>query len=68
MNKLTGAIMLVAAAISGHAVFVFLASHPEIRKYDVPPSVAKMVMFAIGVTTLLGLWGVYYLFRKDEPH
>ncbi len=65
MNKITGAILMLAAAVSGHGVFMFLASHPEIHKYDVPSSVSKMVLFAIGATTLLGLWGVFYLFRKD---
>lgn len=67
MNKITGAILMLAAAVSGHAVFVFLASHPEIHKYNIPGSVSNMVMFAIGTTTLLGLWAVYYLFKKD-PH
>lgn len=65
MNKITGAILMLAAAVSGHGVFVFLASHPEIHKYDIPPSVSRMVLIAIAATTLLGLWGVFYLFRKD---
>jgi protein-S-isoprenylcysteine O-methyltransferase Ste14 len=65
MNKITGAILMLAAAVSGHGIFVFLASHPEIHKYDVPPSVARMVLFGIATTTLLGLWGVFLLFRKD---
>ncbi|MEX0676416.1 MAG: hypothetical protein WD063_05040 [Pirellulales bacterium] len=65
MNKITGAILMLAAAISGHSVFVFLASHPEIHKYDIPPSVSRMVLFAIATTTVLGLWGAYYLFRQD---
>ena len=65
MNKITGAILMLAAAVSGHGVFVFLASHPEIHKYDIPLSVSRMVLFAIAATTLLGLWGVFYLFRKD---
>lgn len=67
MNKITGAILMLAAAVSGHAVFVFLASRPEIHKYDIPPSVSKMVLTAIGIAALLGLWGAYYLFRRD-PH
>lgn len=66
MNKLTGAILLLAAAVSGHAVFVFLAAHPQIRKYDVPNSVSNMVFFAIAITTLLGMWGMVLLFRQDH--
>ena len=65
MNKIAGAILMLAAAVSGHAVFVFLASHTEIEKYDIPQSVTNMVMFAIATTTVLGLWGAYYLFRND---
>jgi len=65
MNKITGAILMLAAAVSGHGIFVFLASHPEIHKYNVPPIVSKMVLFAIATTALLGLWGVYHLFKKD---
>jgi len=65
MNKITGAILMLSAAVSGHGVFVFLANHPEIHKYDIPLSVSRMVLFAIAATTLLGLWGVFYLFRKD---
>jgi hypothetical protein len=66
MNKITGAILIVAAAISGHGVFVFLASHPQIHKYDVPDSVAKMVVVAIGVASILGLWGAYLLVTRDH--
>ena len=65
MNKITGAILMLAAAVSGHGVFVFLASHPEIHKYDIPSSVSRMVLFAIATTALLGLLGAFYLFRKD---
>lgn len=65
MNKLTGAVLMLAAAVSGHGVFTFLASHPEIHKYDVPSSVSKMVLFAIATTALVGLWAVYYLFKSD---
>ena len=67
MNKLTGAILMLSAAISGHGVFVFLADHPSIRKYDVPPSVANLVLVAIAASTLLGLWGMLLLLRHD-PH
>jgi hypothetical protein len=65
MNKITGAILMLAAAVSGHAVFVFVASHPEIERSDIPKSVTNMVMFAIATTTVLGLWGAYHLFRND---
>jgi len=65
MNKISGAILMLAAAVSGHGVFVFLASHPEIHKYDIPSSVSNMVLFAIATTTVLGLWGVLHLLRKD---
>ena len=47
MNKIAGAIMILAGAIAGHGVLVFLASHPEIHKYDVPSSVANMVLVAM---------------------
>jgi len=65
MNKISGSILILAAAVSGHGVFVFLASHPQIRKYDIPDNVSKMVMFAIGASALLGLWGAYQLLRSD---
>lgn len=65
MNKITGAILMLAAAVSGHGVFVFLASHPQINKYDVPKSVSNMVLMAIATTALLGMWGVYLLWRQD---
>lgn len=65
MNKITGSILMVAAAISGHGVFVFLSMHPQIHKYDVPDSVASMVLFAIGVSSLLGLWGFVHLVKRD---
>ncbi len=66
MNKIAGAILILAAAVSGHGVFVFLASHPEIRKFDIPASVANMVLFAIGTTAVLGLWGLYFIIRRDR--
>ncbi len=65
MNKITGAILLLTAAISGHGVFVFLASHPQIRRYDIPNNVSAMVLVAIAVSAVLGLWGVYYLLKQD---
>jgi hypothetical protein len=66
MNRISGSILILAAAISGHGVFVFLASHPQIHKYDVPDSVAKMVFVAIGMSAVLGLWGVYYLLKQEH--
>jgi hypothetical protein len=66
MNKISGSILILAAAVSGHGVFVFLASHPQIHKYDVPDSVAKMVFVAIGTSAVLGLWGVYQLLTRDN--
>ena len=65
MNKISGSILILAAAISGHGVFVFLASHPQIHKYDVPESVARMVLVAIGTSIVLGLWGVRSLLKPD---
>ena len=67
MNRISGAILILAAAIAGHGVMVFLASHPQIHKYDVPDSVAKMVLVAIGTSVALGLWGAWQMFSKD-PH
>jgi len=66
MNKIAGSILILAAAVSGHGVFVFLASHPQIRKYDIPGSVTNMVMVAIGVSAVLGLWGMVHLIRNDS--
>lgn len=66
MNKLTGSILILAAAVSGHGVFVFLASHPQIHKYDVPSSVSKMVLVAIATSAVLGLWGIAHLFKQDH--
>jgi hypothetical protein len=66
MNKISGSILILAAAVSGHGVFVFLASHPQIHKYDVPDGVAKMVLAAIGTSAVLGLWGVYQLLTHDN--
>jgi hypothetical protein len=66
MNRISGSILILAAAVSGHGVFVFLASHPQIHKYDVPDSVAKMVLVAIGTSAVLGLWGLYQLLKQDK--
>lgn len=65
MNKISGSILILAAAVSGHAVMVFLAGHPRITKYDVPGSVANMVLVGIATTTVLGLWGLYHIVKKD---
>ena len=65
MNKVAGAILILAAAVAGHGVLVFLANHPSIHKYDVPTSVANMVLVGIGTATGLGLWGIYHLVKKD---
>ena len=66
MNKIAGAILILAASISGHGVFTFLASHPQIHKYDVPTSVANMVLVAIATAVMLALWGAAYLWRQDN--
>lgn len=65
MNKIAGSILILAAAVSGHGVFIFLSGHPQIHKYDIPDSVAKMVLVAIGTSVLLGLWGVVHLLKND---
>jgi hypothetical protein len=66
MNKISGSILILAAAVSGHGVFVFLASHPYIHKYDVPDSVSTMVLAAIGTSAVLGLWGLVCHIRNDS--
>ncbi len=65
MNKIAGAILILAASISGHGVFVFVANHPQIHKYDIPNSVANMVLVAIGAAVVLGLWGAFQLWKND---
>ena len=67
MNKLAGSILILSAAVSGHGVFVFLASHPQIHRYDIPGSVANMVLVAIATTAVLGFWGILHLIRKEQP-
>ena len=66
MNKIAGAILILASAISGHGVFVFLASHPEIHKYDVPAGVANMIYVAIITAVGLAVWGAMHLWRNDN--
>jgi hypothetical protein len=66
MNKIAGSILILAAAVSGHGVFVFLASHPQIRKYDIPSNVSNMVLVAIGTAAVLGLWGMVHLIKNDS--
>ena len=65
MNKIAGSILILAATVSGHGVFVFVASHPQIHKYDIPNSVSKMVLVAIGTAVVLGLWGAFHLWKND---
>ena len=67
MNKISGAILILAAAVAGHGAMVFIASHPQIHKYDVPDSVANMVLVAICTAVVLGIWGALQLVKKD-PH
>ena len=67
MNKIAGSILILSAAVSGHGVFVFLASHPQIHRYDIPGSVANMVLVAIATTAVLGFWGMLHLIRKELP-
>ncbi len=66
MNKIAGSILILAGAVSGHGVFVFLASHPQIHKYDVPGSVANMVLVAIATAAGLAIWGAAHLWRQDN--
>ena len=66
MNKIAGAILILAGAIAGHGVFVFLASHPQIHKYDIPGSVANMVLVAIATAVGLAVWGAMHVWRNDN--
>lgn len=66
MNKIAGAILILSGAIAGHGVFTFLASHPEIHKYNVPGSVANMVMVAIVTAVGLAVWGALHIWRNDQ--
>ena len=66
MNRVAGSILILAAAVSGHGVFVFLASHPQIHKYDIPGNVSNMVLLAIATSTVLGLWGALNLLKRDS--
>ncbi len=65
MNKISGSLMMVAASISGHGVFVFVAAHPQIHKYDIPNSVANMVLVAVASAVVEGLWGTYHMLKPD---
>jgi 2-methylcitrate dehydratase PrpD len=67
MNKIAGAILILAAAVSGHGVMVFLASHPQIHRYDIPAAVSNMVLVGIATAAVLGCWGMLHLIRKDLP-
>ncbi len=66
MNKIAGAILILAGAVAGHGVFVFLASHPQIHRYDVPVSVANMVLVAIATSVVLAAWGALHIWRRDN--
>jgi hypothetical protein len=66
MNKIAGAILILAGAVAGHGVFVFLSSHPQIHKYDVPGSVANMVLVAIVTAVGLAVWGAMHLWRQEN--
>jgi hypothetical protein len=66
MNRIAGAILMLAAAVAGHAVIGFLASNKEIYKYDISPIASKLVLTAIGTASVLGLWGAYLLFKQDQ--
>lgn len=66
MNKIAGAILILAAAVAGHGVFVFLASHPQIHKYDVPSSVSNMVLVAITTAVGLAAWGAMHVWRQEN--
>ncbi len=65
MNKIAGAILILAAMIVGHGVLTFLASHPHIHNYEVPPEVASMVMVGIAATIGVSILGVMFLLRND---
>jgi len=66
MNRIAGAIMVLAAAVSGHAVMAFVATNRAIYKYDISASVSKMVLVAIATSIVLGLWGGFLLFKTDH--
>ena len=66
MNKVAGAILILAGAVAGHGVLVFLASHPQIHRYDIPGAVSNMILVAIGTAAVLGFWGMLHLIRKDS--
>jgi hypothetical protein len=65
MNRIAGAILMLAAAVSGHAVLAFLATNKQFYKYDISPSVSRLVLFAVATATVLGLWGIVLLFKQD---
>jgi ABC-type polysaccharide/polyol phosphate export permease len=65
MNKIAGAILILAGVISGHAVMTFLSQHPHIHVYEVPPDVATMVFVGIGVAIGLSVLGGVFLFKHD---
>jgi hypothetical protein len=65
MSKIAGAILILSGVISGHAVFTFLAQHPHIHVYEVPPDVATMIFVGIITAVGLGVLGGVFLFKND---
>jgi hypothetical protein len=65
MNRIAGAILMLGAAVAGHAVLVFLASNRAIYKYDISINASRLVLVAIGTAVVLGLWGGFLLFKRD---
>ncbi|MGD9720521.1 MAG: hypothetical protein AB7O59_21825 [Pirellulales bacterium] len=68
MNKIAGAILILAGAVAGHGVLVFTAQHPQIHRYDVPGAVANMVLVAIATSVVLAVWGALHIWRNDGHH
>jgi hypothetical protein len=66
MNKIAGAILILAGAVAGHGVLAFLAAHPAIHKYDVPANVSNMVLVAIATSVVLAVWGAIHIWRHDN--
>jgi hypothetical protein len=66
MNRIAGAIVMLAAAVCGHAVLVFLASNRAIYKYDISDNTSKLVVVAMGTAVVLGVWGGFLLFKNDQ--
>jgi hypothetical protein len=65
MSKIAGAILILAAMVVGHGVLTFLAYHPHIHVYEVPPEVASMIMVGVCATVGISILGVMFLLRND---